>query len=122
MRRVVIACSLMICVAMAASFPTAARAQKGGVAVGFKNETKLPLVVQGYTVIGKMKKAGMAIAIPPGKTLGEINVPAGIRYYSVYDGNMPNKVYISELAVPVMNMDVYMIIRSTPKGLVLQTP
>ena len=70
-----------------------------------------------------VRAMGLTIfAQTPCNVLTSINVPAGIRYYSVYDGNMPNKVYISEIPVPVMNNDIGLIIRSTPKGLVLQTP
>src|SRR5437868_5043256 len=111
MRRIVIACSLLCCVAVAAGFPAAARAQTGGVAVGFRNEMKTPVIVQGWTMVGGMKKAGMAIAIPPGKTLGEINIPAGLRFYSVHDGNMPSIVYIRDIPVPVMNSDIGFAIR-----------
>jgi hypothetical protein len=107
---------------MAAWCPSAARAQKGGVAVGFKNESKMAVVVQGWTMINGMKKAGQAILIMPGMTQGEINIPAGVRYYSVYDAKMPNKVYISEIPVPVGMNDIGLSIRATPKGLVLQTP
>jgi hypothetical protein len=93
----------------------------GGVAVGFRNEMKIPVVVQGWTMVGGMKKAGMAIAIPPGKTLGEINVPAGTRYYSIYDANNPNIVYIRDIPVPVMNSDLSFAIRGVPPKVVLQT-
>ena len=111
----------MTCVAVLAAFPSAARAQKGGVAVAFRNEMKTPVIVQGWTVVGGMQKRGMAILIPPGKTVGEINVPAGIRYYSVYDANMANLDFIRDLPTPIMGSDLGFAIRGVPPKVVIKS-
>src|SRR6266478_6981564 len=112
MRRVVKACVTATCLAiLTCLLPAPAPAQFGGSAVAFRNEMKTPVIVQGYTLVGKMQKRGMAIVVPPGKTQIDINVPAGIRFYTIYDANMPATVHISNLAVPIKGMDLSLVIR-----------
>ena len=121
MRRVVNACVTATCLAILTCVaPAAAHAQFGGSAVAFRNEMKTPVIVQGYTMVGKMQKRGMAIVIPPGKTLLDINVPVGIRYYTVYDANMPAVVHILNLPVPIMGKDLSLMIRGIPPKVTLE--
>jgi hypothetical protein len=100
--------------------PAAADAQFGGSAVAFRNEMKTPVIVQGYTFVGKMPKRGMAIVVPPGKTLLDINVPVGIRVYTVYDANMPSVVLIKDFPVPIKGMDLSLVIRGVPPKVTLE--
>jgi hypothetical protein len=87
-------------------------AQRNGPAVGFRNELKVSVVVQGYTVVNGMAKRGQLILIAPGKIGVENNVPAGApRYYTVYDLKN-NQVYLANIAVPVQNDDLALAIRN----------
>jgi hypothetical protein len=79
-------------------------------AVGFRNETKFPIIVQGSTMVNGMPKRGQLIQIAPGKIGAENNVPAGDRVYTVYDGQ-GQQVYIQNFPVRVQNADFALAIR-----------
>jgi hypothetical protein len=91
----------------------------GGAAVGFRNELKGAVVVQGFTFINGMKKSGQAILILPGKIGTETNVPAGIRYYTISDPN-GTQVYLNNVPVPVQNNDLALAIRVGQNGFKLE--
>jgi hypothetical protein len=93
----------------------AAHAQVGAVAVSFRNELKIPVIIQGFTVVNGMPRAGMAMVVLPGKTAIDNNVPAGtIRFYRVVDANRPVLQYIRNLPVPVLQEDINLAIRGVP--------
>ena len=99
----------------------AARAQFGGVAVGFKNELKTPVIVQGYTIVNNMQKRGQAFIVLPGKLLADNNVPANsIRFYTIVDANQPNIVYLRNVDIRVGVQDLGLAIRGMPPKVVLE--
>ncbi len=106
---------LAICCAIA--WPTAnARAQGSStVAVGFRNRTDYNLLVKGYTVVNGVQRSGPSLAMK--KTDGmafETNVPTGTRYFTVYDANNPQRVYLRDFPVFVQNRDVFINIIQSP--------
>lgn len=122
MRRVVSASLIATCFALWACAAPVARAQAGAVAVGFRNELKTPVIVQGYTIINNMKKYGRAMVIAPGKVDAEA-IPAGtVRFYTVVDGNRPNQIqHIQNVPIRIGNQDVLLGIRGmAPKGVFLE--
>ncbi len=122
MRRALNAFVIATCVASCSgTVATPARAQFGAVAISFRNEMKTPVIVQGFSVVNGMAKAGMALVILPGKTAIDINVPVGaIRFYRVVDANRPVLQYIRNLPVPVLQNDINLAIRGVPPRVLVQ--
>src|SRR3954447_19557381 len=121
MRRIISALVLATCIAIAGAAPPAARAQAGGVVVSFRNEMKIPVIVQGYTFINRMPKYGMALVVHPGKTVSDNNVPANtIRYYQIVDANRPMNRYIRDLPVRILLDDIDLAIRGTPPNVLVR--
>jgi hypothetical protein len=85
-----------------------AQAPMGG--IGFRNELKAPVVVQGVSVINGVVRRGPPIVIPPGKVGWDNRLPNGIRFISVYDANQPNTALIDKEAVPFQGRDIAFII------------
>ena len=79
-------------------------------AIGFRNELKAPVVVQGVSVINGVVRRGPPILIPSGKVGWDNRLPPGIRFISVYDPNQPNIALIDKEAVPFQGRDIAFII------------
>jgi hypothetical protein len=123
MKRVVNTCIAASCIAFFAGFAQTAHAQFRGAAVGFRNDLKTPIIVQGYTVVNGMPKRGQAIVILPGKTASDNNVPAGPRYYTICDANQPNLVWLRNVPVAVMAQDINIAVRgAAPKVFIEPVP
>jgi hypothetical protein len=121
MRQVVNAFAIATCIAIAGWAALAARAQSGGVAVSFRNDLKIPLYVQGHTLVGNMPQKGMVHTVLPGKELTDNNVPAGqVRYYTVSDGNRPMVRYLHNFPVQVGQQDLKLAIRGLPPKVFLE--
>jgi hypothetical protein len=101
-----------------------AHAQAGGsaVAVGFRNELKTPVVVQGYTLVNGMKKYGTAMVILPGKISAENNIPVGsVRFYTVVDANRPNQIqHVNDAPIKIGPQDLFIGIRGMPPKVFLE--
>src|SRR5687767_778623 len=75
------------------------RAQKGEtptVCVGFRNDTKNAVVVQGAVTVKGMKRLGAPILVPVNKVSFENNVPTGPRLITIYDANQPNRKLLTD--------------------------
>jgi hypothetical protein len=103
-----------------AFFAQTARAQFGGAAVGFRNDLKTPIIVQGFTIVNKMPKRGQAIVILPGKTATDNNVPMGPRFYTICDANQPNLVWLRNVPIGVMGQDINFAIHGAPPKVVIE--
>jgi hypothetical protein len=120
MRRYASILATMTCLAAAvSSVPTASAqaqgtlfAQNTGVAVTFKNETNVPVIVQGVTLVNGMAKAGQAFVVRPKQTVADNNVPANsTRYYTVVDANRPGVRYLYNSPLQIGADDVTVSIR-----------
>ena|SRR5947208_1327262 len=54
--------------------------------MGFRNDTKSRIIVQGSTVVNGMIRKGPVLVIEPGKTVWDPTVPPGARTVSIVDG------------------------------------
>src|SRR5262249_37094101 len=63
----------------------------------FRNVLKSPVISQGTTVLGGMVRRGQPVLVAPGKAGGDFNVPAGVRFYTVYDANQPTRVLAKDV-------------------------
>ena len=81
-----------------------------GASVGFRNDLKSPVVVQGVSVVNGVVRRGPPILIPPGKVGWDNRLPPGIRFISVFDPNQPNTPLVDKEAVPFQGRDIAFII------------
>jgi hypothetical protein len=72
--------------------------------------------VKGYSILppGNIKVAGPIIPIKKGGMAFEAKVPAGIRYYTVYDVINPTQILLQDHAVLIGNRDVPLVIMTSP--------
>lgn len=84
--------------------------------IGFRNDSKVAVIVQGWSVVNNMPRRGQPLLIQPDKRVWDNNVPPGIRYYSVYDANQPSKVLLRDFPVPVGTNDQFFAIRPVPSN------
>jgi hypothetical protein len=80
-------------------------AQVPGPGIGFRNDLKAPVIVQGVSVINKVQRRGQAFRVEPGKTVWDSNLPLGIRYYTVYDAN--TRILLPNQMVQVVGKDQF---------------
>jgi hypothetical protein len=98
----------MTCLALLA--PNSVQAQNFP-SIGFKNESPVPVIVQGYSIIGGIQRRGMPIAIHPGRVGFDLNVPPGPRFYTIYNGNQPALILLRDFPIPPRPGDVLFIVR-----------
>jgi hypothetical protein len=72
--------------------------------MGFKNDTNQPMYLQGYSVVNGRILRGPIWTIPPGKTVVDVNLPAGARFIKITDA--ANRVLFNEPVAFEGNVDV----------------
>jgi hypothetical protein len=87
--------------------------QPGTVTVGFRNQTNRPIIVQGFTVVNGVQRRGQNLPINKNGKAFEVSVPAGTRYYTIYDANQPSRILLSQVPVPIQSRDVTFTIMTT---------
>jgi hypothetical protein len=108
MRRVVIALLAILWLALPAPAPVAAQ---NFPAIGFKNESPVPLIIQGWSLINGVQRRGAPIAIAPGRVAFDLNVPQGPRFYTVYNANQPALILLRDFPIPPRPGDALFIVR-----------
>jgi hypothetical protein len=58
--------------------------------VSFRNDTAVPIVIQGTMLIRGQLTRGKPLVVAPGKTVSYDAMPAGIARIDVYDGRRPS--------------------------------
>ncbi len=71
------------------------------VTIIFRNESRVPIIVQGWSLVGGVQRRSAPIPIPPTRNNVDINVPLGPRFYSVYHANQPALVLLRDFPIPV---------------------
>lgn len=86
------------------------------IGIGFKNDFKVAIIVQGWSNVDGQQRRGQPLLINPGKTAWDNNVPSapGKRFYTIYDANQPSKVYLRDFAVPVGLADQFFGVQPVP--------
>ncbi len=89
------------------------QARAGG--IGFRNDLKIPVLVQGASKVNGMVRFGAPILVPPfkatGKTAWDNKLPAGTRYILIRDANQPNLIYLRNYPVDFQGNDLFFSIR-----------
>jgi hypothetical protein len=87
------------------------------VSIAFRNELKSAIIVQGHSVVSGMQRRGQPVAIAAGKVSFDNNVPAGIRYITVYDPNQPSPPLLQNVPIQVQpGRDLQVLIRTAPNN------
>jgi hypothetical protein len=85
--------------------------------LGFRNDMKVPVIVQGTTVlrIGQriIVRQGKAMVLSPGDVSWEPVLEAGNRYITVTEANPPGRV-LHQGVVPVVGNDLFFSIQLDP--------
>ncbi|MCI0455611.1 MAG: hypothetical protein L0Z62_01360 [Gemmataceae bacterium] len=81
------ACLALLALAVLGALPEAARAS----GIGFRNELKIPILVQGESMVDGVLRRGPPLVIHPGKIVWDTNVPAGERRVTIYEAAQPNR-------------------------------
>lgn len=93
------------------------------VSLSFRNDTKVAVFVQSWTLVNNMPRRGQAVLVNPGKTMADKSLPAGTRYISVYDANQPTRIYLRDQRVDIpRNADLIFSIRlhsNNPQRMIL---
>lgn len=92
-----------------------------GVSVGFHNETKQSILIQGVTMVNGKPKQGQPLLVTPGKTGFDANVPPGIRIITIYD-SAKTKMILLQTPVQVQNRDIVLAVRVGPNGQLFLAP
>jgi hypothetical protein len=115
MRRVLTAFVAMACLLAAVELTPAQQPMVAS--VGFRNQTNLPILVQGYTIINKTQRPGQILQLKKnGDVAFDANVPAGIRYITIYNANQPAVVLLRDFPVPIQKRDVFFDIMPSPNN------
>ena len=92
-----------------------AEAQAPGAGVGFRNDLKVPIIVQGVSIVNKMQRRGQPFVVQPGKTVWDNNLPPGDRFYTIYEATQ-QRVLLRNQQVRVVNVDQFFGVRPVPGG------
>ena len=103
MRHALTALIAMSCLAFLAAGSADAQVPKTFI-VGFGNQTNMNVIVKGYTVVNGVQRSGPTLQLLKNGMAFENNVPAGIRYYTVYDANY--KILLRDHAVLIQTRNV----------------
>lgn len=95
---------------MALTLPAGAAAE----GIGFINEVKIPVIVQGSTVDRQMIRRGLPVVVFPGKTGWDINLKPGPRFITVYDGRQTTRVLYQGPPIPFAGHNLLFAIRLHP--------
>jgi hypothetical protein len=87
----------------------------GAAGIVFRNDLKIPVIVQGESIVNRMIQRGRPVVIFPGRTAADPLVPPGNRRITVYDANQPNRVLFRRL-VPFPGTDLHFAIVRGPGG------
>src|SRR5438105_15090319 len=92
-----------------------AQGQVLGPGIGFRNDLKAPVIIQGVSLVNNMQRRGQPFLVKPGKTVWDNNLPMGLRYYTIYDANQ-QRILLRDRNVRVQTIDQFFGIRLVAGG------
>ncbi|MBI1833079.1 MAG: hypothetical protein HYR84_16690 [Planctomycetes bacterium] len=113
MRQVVTAFVAMTCLALFAPDNAWGQVPKT-VTVGFRNQTNSDLLVQGFTIVNGVQRLGQPVTIRKGGIAFELNVPPGVRFYTIVDAKSPVRPLLLREPVTIQNRDASFTIMPSP--------
>ena len=112
MRQVATALIALACLAISAWGSVQAQ-PAGTVSVGFRNQTNLTVIVQGYTIVNGSVRKGATITIKKNAMAFENHVPTGARYYTIHDANQPSRILLGDHRVQLGSRDTFYTIATS---------
>lgn len=82
--------------------------------IGFTNELKIPIIVQGASLENNMVRRGPPILIAPRKIGWDINLKPGRRFITIYDGRQATRVLYRGQALDFLGPDLLFAVRVGP--------
>lgn len=79
--------------------------------IGFVNELKGPIVVQGSSIENGMVRRGPPILIFPGKVGWDMNLKPGPRSITIYDGRQTTRILYQGPPIPFAGQDMLFAVR-----------
>jgi hypothetical protein len=89
--------------------------QSPGPGIGFRNDLKVSVIVQGVSLVNNMQRRGQPFVVRPGKTVWDNNLSTGMRYYTIYDAN-GQRILLRERSVRVQSSDQFFVVRLNTAG------
>src|ERR1700676_3649274 len=101
MRCLALSLTLVVLIVLGLGSPRQeAQGQPAGPGIGFRNDLKIPVIVQGISVVNNMQRRGQPFLVQPGKTVWDNNLPKNsTRYYTIYDANQ-QRLLLRDQTVP----------------------
>jgi hypothetical protein len=81
--------------------------------MGFRNDLKVPIIVQGQSIVNKTVRRGPALLIPSGKTAWDTNIMAGVRVVTIYYANQTTRI-LGQFTIPYDGNDAYYAVVAAP--------
>jgi hypothetical protein len=105
---------MRIGVALLISAAVVGRVQGAG--IGFRNDAKVPVIVQGASIVNNMLRRGQPLLIPPGKVAWDLNLKPGVRYITIYHGALPNRILYQGPPFNFAGQDAFFSVQHTPRN------
>jgi hypothetical protein len=87
------------------------------VSIGFRNEFKSAIIIQGHSIVNGMQRRGQPLFINAGKIAFDNNVPAGVRFITILDATQPSRVLLLNFQIPVpAGRDQQLLVRPAPNN------
>jgi hypothetical protein len=83
--------------------------------IGFKSNIPIPVIVQGASTVDNMLRRGAPVVIAPGKLGWDLNLKAGVRFITIYDGRLPTRV-LFQGPVAFQGQDMLFTIQPVPRN------
>jgi hypothetical protein len=80
-----------------------------GVTLGFRNDTKSAIIVQGATKLHNQIRRGQPVIIAPGRIGYDVNVPHGIRFITIYDATQPSRILLVNFPLAIQHRATFSV-------------
>jgi hypothetical protein len=89
--------------------------------IGFRNDLKIPIIVQGESLIDGMIRKGQPVLILPRGVGWDLRLPMASRRVVVYDATVPGRILHRDI-IPFQGQDLRFLVRPGPAGTLLLVP
>jgi hypothetical protein len=90
--------------------------------IGFRNDLKTPIFVQGESLVDGMIRKSQPVLIYPGRVGWDLRLPPGNRWITIADANVPGRILLRRQIIPFQGQDLRFLVRPFPGGLIRLVP
>src|SRR5438270_12213281 len=80
--------------------------QTPGPGVGFRNDLKVPVIIQGVSLVNNMQRRGQPFLVQPGKTVWDNSLPMGVRSYTIYEASQ-QRILLRAQVIRIQSVDQF---------------